>query len=105
MSSTTCSDSEAIRASISKRERRKAGGSHLSNRADNSRTAASPRAATSARMASTVARTLRSASEVSASDWPCFNTRIMPSSLYSAVQPPSTRNAVPVTSADASEAR
>jgi hypothetical protein len=62
---------------ISSGRRRNAGGDHLSNFAERSRTASSPRVATSSRMASTVWRTLRSASVFSASVAPCFNIRII----------------------------
>src|SRR5690606_6795425 len=72
---------EATMASISACDRRKFSGDHLSNFSDSSRTAASPRFATSSRMPSTVARTLRSASALSAASPPFFRYRIILSSL------------------------
>jgi hypothetical protein len=64
MSSIVCGATLATSAAISSPERRKLGGDHLSKRSDNSRTAASPRLATSAMIVSTVLRTLASASSV-----------------------------------------
>src|SRR3954454_23721777 len=62
MSSIVCGDTVATSARISSSERRKLGGDHLSKRSDKSRTAASPRAFTSAMIASTALLVFASAS-------------------------------------------
>src|ERR1700751_5514750 len=66
MSSIVCGATLATRSSISSRLSRNLGGDHLSNRSESSRTAASPRSATSAMMLSTVPRIFASTS----SCWP-----------------------------------
>src|SRR5205814_1162584 len=62
MSSIVCGETFAIKPRISSSERRKLGGDHLSKRSDKSRTAASPRAFTSAMIASTALLVFASAS-------------------------------------------
>src|SRR6516164_3171492 len=62
MSSIVCGATLATSDAISSVLRPKLGGDHLSKRSDNSRTAASPRLATSAMMLPTVLRTFASAS-------------------------------------------
>src|SRR5690606_10478251 len=81
MSSITPAGTVATIAAISSLDRRKLAGDHLSNLSDSSRTAASPRLVTSSRIPSTVARTLRSASALSAASVPFFRYWIILSSL------------------------
>src|SRR5438128_534815 len=81
MSSIVCGATLATSAAISSSESRKLGGDHLSNRSLSSRTAASPRLATSVMMASTVLRTLASAS----SCWPASTALLMPRHIKRAV--------------------
>src|SRR5947209_4238089 len=73
MSAIVCAGTWATRARISSSDRRKLGGDHLSNLSDNSRTALSPRAWTSAMIASTVARVFASVS----SCWPASPAVLM----------------------------
>src|ERR1700692_491154 len=77
MSSTTCCGNERMQSAISLAERRKDAGDHLSNFSEYSRTAASPRAAISARIASTVLRTCVLFSAFVSADWPVLLWRIM----------------------------
>ncbi len=72
MSSITAAGTLATIAAISSFARRKLSGDHLSNLIESSRTAASPRLATSSSRLSTVWRTLRSASADSAASPPFF---------------------------------
>ena len=104
MSSITCAGRLSISAWISAGDRRKSFGSHLSNFADSSRTAASPRRMMSSRIASTVWRTLPVGREFLLLGRAALQ-RADHGTSYSAVQPPSTTSAVPVTSAAASDAR
>src|SRR5580693_7955322 len=73
ISSIVCGATLSKSAAISFSERRKLGGDHLSNRSDISRTAASPRLATSAMTLSTMLRILASA----ASCWPANAALLM----------------------------
>src|SRR5258708_35595254 len=77
MSSTTCCGNARMHSAISLSERRKVAGDHLSNFSEYSRTAASPRAAISARIASTVLRTCALFSAFASADWPILMWRIM----------------------------
>src|SRR6266851_8199428 len=73
ISSIVCGATLATSASTSLCDRRKLGGDHLSKRSLSSRTAASPRLATSAMIVSTLLRTLASAS----SCWPASAAILM----------------------------
>src|ERR1700722_16487059 len=72
MSSRSRGATLAIAPSISLEDRRKAAGDHLSNFSDSSRSAASPRASTSLKMPSTVARTFASLAATSLASRPRF---------------------------------
>ena len=77
ISSTTCCGNSRMHAAISLSERRKDAGDHLSNFSEYSRTAISPRAAISARIASTVLRTCALFSAFASADCPLLMWRIM----------------------------
>ena len=77
ISSTTCCGNSRMHAAISLSERRKDAGDHLSNFSEYSRTAISPRAAISARIASTVLRTCALFSAFASADCPVLMWRIM----------------------------
>src|ERR1035437_9101294 len=82
MSSMTCCGKARTHSSISLGERRNDAGDHLSNFSEYSRTAASPRAAMSARIVSTVLRTCALFSAFASADWPVLRWRIMACSRY-----------------------
>src|ERR1700674_3703845 len=86
MSSTTCCGNARMHSAISLSKRRKDAGDHLSNFSEYSRTAASPRAAISSRIAYTVVRTCALFSALAAADWPVLIWRIMACSQIESVQ-------------------
>ena len=69
--------SDTTAASISASLSRNDAGAHRSNRSEHSRTAVSPRSATSARIASTVSRTCAPAARLSSALRPAFSLRII----------------------------
>src|SRR5260370_21871264 len=77
MSSITPCGRARTQSAISLSESLKDGGDHLSNFSEYSRTAASPRAAISERMPSTVDRTCALFSLFASADWPDLRWRIM----------------------------
>src|SRR6266481_1903668 len=77
MSSITPGGKVRTHSAISLSESLKDGGDHLSNFSEYSRTAASPRAAISERIASTVLRTCALLSAFASADWPDLRWRIM----------------------------
>src|SRR5882762_4580929 len=77
MSSITPDGKARTHSAISLSESLKDGGDHLSNFSEYSRTAASPRAAMSARIASTVLRTCALFSAFASADCPVLRWRIM----------------------------
>src|ERR1700676_3380510 len=81
MSSITPCGKAHKHSAISLSESLNEGGDHLSNFSEYSRTAASPRAAISERIASTVFRTCALFSAFASADWPALRWRIMACSL------------------------
>src|SRR6202049_342065 len=77
MSSITPCGKAHKHSAISLSESLNEGGDHLSNFSEYSRTAASPRAAISERIASTVLRTCALFSAFASADWPVLMWRIM----------------------------
>src|SRR6267154_1858977 len=77
MSSITPCGKARTHSAISLSESLNAGGDHLSNLSEYSRTAASPRAAIAERIASTVLRTCALFSALLSADWPDLRWRIM----------------------------
>src|SRR5258708_2928738 len=77
MSSITPCGKARTHSAISLSESLNAGGDHLSNLSEYSRTAASPRAAIAERIASTVLRTCALFSALVSADWPDLRWRIM----------------------------
>src|SRR6202521_3467858 len=86
MSSITPCGKARTHSAISLSESLNAGGDHLSNFSEYSRTAASPRAAMAERIASTVLRTCALFSALASADWPDLRWRIMACSQIESVQ-------------------